>query len=515
MFEEIARKRSSRGLRCVLAFDTSPLPERCPDDGEHAFMKKWLLQYYHQHLRPLSLENRERFHLYGILVALAIVVLSGFSGYNFLHGNLLVSFRDAAAAVMLLACLILVIFSRHKMRYYQISIYMITLFLALVLFHGASQSASLLWMYLIPSISFFLLGTRWAIGSILLSYAGIGIVFWNIPIFSFTPFPYPYAIKVRFLVTYLLLIVIASLHETIRNRFRVYAQEEHERLRREIAERKRVEDALKRSQEELEQRVRKRTAELEKAKEQAEVANLSKTNFLSGMSHEFRTPLNHIMGFTQILQSQLADQMNERHRGYFQTILQSSNHLLAMLEDILDLSRIDLGELTFCRGSVNLKHIINQSLATFRGKDVKKHLILTSHLSPEVNDLTIEADERKLKQILFNLLSNAVKFTPDSGKILLTAERQAEEVMICVSDTGIGITPEQQEKLFSNFYQASSGLRGKTPGVGVGLALVKRLVEMHGGRIWVESGGEGKGSRFSFSLPIHVSSPLEGLDGTL
>ena len=251
-----------------------------------------------------------------------------------------------------------------------------------------------------------------------------------------------------------------------------------------------------------------RTSELVKAKELAEVGNLAKSNFLNGMSHEFRTPLNHIMGFTQILQAQLAPQLNEKQTEYFQIVLESSHHLLKILEDILELSRLDLGDMVTHCAPVKLNELLHESLTTIRSKDMQKLVECTLDIPEELTALTVCADERHLKQVLFNLLSNAVKFTPYGGKVHVRLEQKGAEAIIHVSDTGIGVTPEQEEIIFSKFYQVSAGLKGKTPGTGLGLALAKRLVELHHGRIWVESGGAGQGSRFSVALPLGSPHPV-------
>jgi signal transduction histidine kinase len=273
-------------------------------------------------------------------------------------------------------------------------------------------------------------------------------------------------------------------------------------LEAEISERKQAESALQQMNTQLEQRVVERTLELTRAKESAELASLAKSNFLSSMSHELRTPLNHIIGFAEILGPQLADKMNDRQKKYCGYITQGGERLLELIDDVLELSRIDLGEMLLLPRELQLRPLLEQSLTAIRQKDLKPRLQVTLAMFPEDDEIILAADERKLKHILFNILSNAVKFTPDGGSITVEAARQAEDVLISVRDTGIGIAPEEQEKIFEPFYQILGGLRDKTPGVGLGLTLAKRFTELHGGRIWVESAGLGKGSCFYIALPL-------------
>lgn len=241
---------------------------------------------------------------------------------------------------------------------------------------------------------------------------------------------------------------------------------------------------------------------LQDAKADAEFANRAKTNFLCSVSHELRTPLNHILGFGQILEEQLTNaKFNSKHLHYISRILTSGNHLLSLIDDVLTLSRLDLRDQSFERSKILLRTLLEKSLTNLRAKDVKQQLSFAILLPPELDTEEIIADPRALKQILFQLLSNAVKFTPDGGTIVLDAEQQEGKIIIGITDSGIGIAPKQQAHIFENFYQVQSGLVGKTPGTGLGLTIVRRLVELHGGTLWVESEGEGKGCRFSFSLP--------------
>ena len=256
----------------------------------------------------------------------------------------------------------------------------------------------------------------------------------------------------------------------------------------------------RKAEQELMQRIQTEQA-LHLAKADAEFANRAKTNFLCSVSHELRTPLNSILGFGQILEQQMAMGVpNPKHQGFVARILASGHHLLSLVEDILTLSRLDFEEQRLTRQAIPLKPLLEKSLTSLRAKDVKPHLTFAIHLPPELDTADIIADAGAVKQILFQLLSNAVKFTPDGGTIILDAEPRGKHMIIRITDNGIGIAPDQQAHIFDNFYQVQGGLVGKTPGTGLGLPIARRLVELHGGTLWVESAGEGQGCRFSFSL---------------
>lgn len=244
----------------------------------------------------------------------------------------------------------------------------------------------------------------------------------------------------------------------------------------------------------------------EEAKLHAEAATATKSEFLSSMSHELRTPLNSIIGFSEILRDGYFGPLNERQAEYIRDIYQSGRHLLDLINDILDISRIEAGRMELEPTPVNLDTLLHSSTAMIKEKTLKHNIAIRVDVAEELKNLDIYADELKLKQIIFNLLSNAAKFTQDGGKICIKATKRGLMVGVTISDNGIGVSPEELESIFEPFYQVMGGMKDKTPGTGLGLALSRRFIEMHGGQLWAESKGKGRGSDFSFTLPMKQST---------
>ena len=244
------------------------------------------------------------------------------------------------------------------------------------------------------------------------------------------------------------------------------------------------------------------SAELGRLYEQVEFANRNKSEFLANMSHELRTPLNAIIGFSEVLIEKMFGEVNDKQLEYLQDIHSSGHHLLSLINDILDLSKIEAGRMELELSSFDLGETLQNALALVRERASRHGLALELELEPGIDAWV--ADERKVRQVVINLLSNAVKFTPEGGGVTVRARRAAANaVEIAVVDTGVGIAPDQQALVFEEFRQASGEHLRKSEGTGLGLSLAKRFVELHGGTIRVES-APGRGSTFAFTLPERV-----------
>jgi signal transduction histidine kinase len=298
-------------------------------------------------------------------------------------------------------------------------------------------------------------------------------------------------------------------------------REANQNLIAEIAERQKIEQQLVEAKDNLEKQVAKRTAELSKSnallrqevaerkraeielkmsKEYAEAASRTKSEFLANMSHELRTPMNAIIGFSEILEDQLFGELNKRQTTYVGNIVRSGAHLLKLINDILDLSKVEAGRMELDLQSIDVPAFVAEVTPTIEGLSAQKSQELTIDIEPDLPPMT--ADLHKLEQILLNLLSNAIKYTPEQGGVRINAHKLWDAIAISVSDTGVGINPEDQGRIFNLFEQVDSSYARHHEGTGLGLALTRELVELHGGKIWVESGGEGKGSTFTFWIPL-------------
>ena len=276
---------------------------------------------------------------------------------------------------------------------------------------------------------------------------------------------------------------------------------------RDVTDRKLTEEQIKALNLSLEQRTRDLAlinSELEIRNREVERANRLKSNFLTTMSHELRTPLNAIVGFVDLLERQTAGPLTQKQERFVRHVKESSRHLLALIDDILDISKIEAGHLDLKFERFPLSVAMDEVLSTLRPLAAAKDIHLTTDLSL---DLMVHADHVRVKQILYNLLSNAIKFTPANGSVRLVASVNEAGAHISVIDTGTGVPPDEHEAIFETFHRHVSPTQEVCEGTGLGLSITKLLVEQHGGKIWVASQPD-KGSEFHVTLPS-TSEPVQ------
>jgi PAS domain S-box-containing protein len=260
-----------------------------------------------------------------------------------------------------------------------------------------------------------------------------------------------------------------------------------------------IRDVSERRQAELQMRSLRENymAELEARQKEAERLNLLKSDFLASMSHELRTPLHTIIGFADLLREESDGPLNDKQRRFLKHIHEDSEHLLGLINDVLDFSKIEAGGMSLRIEEVCLADAIFDAVNAIRPRAAMKFLALETQ---SIFSGLVAADPMRLKEVFYNLLSNAVKFTPDGGKITLQTEEEDKFVRVTVADSGVGIPEDQLEQVFEKFYQVGYATSGVREGTGLGLAICKRLIEMQGGKIWIDS-SEGSGSHFHFTIP--------------
>ena len=461
------------------------------------------------YLCPIDIDFRDKYRrlFAGLVVIVTIPIAYLFSFIRFTDDDPLLGLFLFLLAVGLTVGFFTLRKIKNINNIYRISLMLIGLLFLFLLKDSGTHNHRALWLYIYPLEVYFLLGRKE--GTI------YTLIFFLLSIFVFLLHDYfqvtiqhSLDFKVRFFISLFFVWMLAFSFEEVRHRF----------------QNQMIEQQLKLEDEK---------AKLAVAKKAADSANLSKSEFLANMSHELRTPLNHIIGFTELVVDKNFGDLNETQEEYLTDALHGSKHLLSLINDILDLSKVEAGKLELQPTDVDIKVLLENSLIMVKEKAMKHGIKLFTDTDgvPAI----VNADERKLKQIIYNLLSNAVKFTPDGGEIRLTAnrvrgsesrvgaERQSrfigdpvlvqpttgnaqdatgEYIEISVRDTGIGLKKEDLERIFSPFEQVENSASRKFQGTGLGLSLTKSLVELHDGRIWVESEGEGKGSRFNFVIPV-------------
>jgi signal transduction histidine kinase len=321
-------------------------------------------------------------------------------------------------------------------------------------------------------------------------------------------------LRMKYLVAFSLTITFFFLMRYLFDRDEGGARRELDRLEARFLER--IED-LGRKTDKLMSEIsglKRAEEELKGARITAESANRAKSEFLASMSHELRTCLNHVIGFTELLLDKHVGRLSEVQEEYLGYVFAGSKHLLSLINDILDLSKVEAGKLKLEPSGIDLRVLLKSSLALVTDRAATHGI----QLSMDIDDLPdlVVADERKLKQIMYNVLSNAAKFTPDGGEVRVSARtlnshgQQAPSMIdgskctveISVSDTGIGLKQDDLERVFQPFEQVDGEIGRRYQGTGLGLSLAKKLVELHGGRMWAESEGTGLGSRFVFTIPL-------------
>ncbi len=277
-----------------------------------------------------------------------------------------------------------------------------------------------------------------------------------------------------------------------------------------VTERKCAEQELIQAKENLEAKVKERTAELENINQELQTTALelkrvtqAKSDFLANMSHELRTPLNSINGFSEVLYDETFGPLNEKQKEYVQAVLLSGKYLLSLINDVLDMAKVEAGKMSLQLSEVSVPEVVSEVSMLMQEMVIQKNMNLLIEISSDIS--RIRVDERKLKEIIYNLCSNAIKFTPISGRIGIKSFRKGHEVMFEIWDTGIGIDPNNLELVLEPFTRIDNAINDEakpTEGTGLGLTLSKRMVELHGGRLWVESAGLGKGTCVKFTLPV-------------
>jgi signal transduction histidine kinase/ActR/RegA family two-component response regulator len=243
--------------------------------------------------------------------------------------------------------------------------------------------------------------------------------------------------------------------------------------------------------------------ELETKSAELEVASHHKSEFLASMSHELRTPLNAVIGFSEVLIDRMFGELNERQDEYVRDIWNSGKHLLELLNEILDLSKVEAGQMVLEPSTFRVAQALEYAVSLVRERAARHGIAVSVGIGDGVD--TLDADELRFKQVLLNLLSNAVKFTPDGGSVDVRADRDGDELVVTVSDTGVGVPPEDQERIFESFQQGGRGV-AREEGTGLGLTLTRRIVELFDGRLWLES-EVGVGSTFGFAVPLRPRDP--------
>jgi signal transduction histidine kinase len=239
--------------------------------------------------------------------------------------------------------------------------------------------------------------------------------------------------------------------------------------------------------------------EIQDKSRELEIANKHKSEFLATMSHELRTPLNSVIGFSDLMLERLYGELNEKQENYIRNIQLSGKHLLSLINDILDLSKIEAGRMELDVAQVHIPSALQNAMMLVRERAERQSVTLSCHVDPQVG--SIPADERKFKQVMLNLLSNAVKFTPPGGRVDVDARLANGHLEVSVRDTGVGIAPENRQAVFEEFRQVGRTGSSTQEGTGLGLALARRFAELHGGAISLES-EPGKGSTFTVSIPV-------------